>query len=410
MTIIAQTHDDVLEAIAEALDITPSQYGQARNKYEAVGNWLGRDESAISTYAPVISPQGSFLLGTVIRPLSDTDEYDIDLVCLLKGLSKEDITQKELKEVVGREILLYARAQRMEKRPEEGRRCWTLHYADGTHFHMDVLPALPDAERIQQMFRKRGHDILAGDQGLSGHAIAITDNTMPEYSQYTDDWPQSNPMGYAAWFRRQMAAQLAERKGVLAKRQQLTASVDEIPDHEVKTPLQQAIQLLKRHRDLMFADDDEQKPISIIITTLAGHAYQNESTISAAIRSILTNMDRYIEYRGEDAWIVNPVNPEENFADKWAERPRKRENFYKWLEQARKDFASYLRGSQFDDVPQALKEGLGIGLVDRTLRAIIQTPASGTKGTSQSQKVERTKSAVGKFQQIEDSSQPWARR
>jgi hypothetical protein len=36
----------------------------------------------------------------------------------------------------------------------------------------------------------------------------------------------------------------------------------------VKTPLQQAVQILKRHRDMMFADDPEHKPISVIITTL----------------------------------------------------------------------------------------------------------------------------------------------
>ena len=34
----------------------------------------------VACYNPEIYPQGSFLLGTVTRPLSDAEEYDIDLV------------------------------------------------------------------------------------------------------------------------------------------------------------------------------------------------------------------------------------------------------------------------------------------------------------------------------------------
>ena len=232
----------------------------------------------------------------------------------------------------------------MDNPLEERRRCWTLHYADGAQFHMDIVPALPDAQRYQVMLKEHGYGVLAGNTTLTGRAIAITDRTLPQYTVLTDDWPQSNPMGYAAWFRGRMTIQLTERKEAFAKHQMITASVDDIPDYKVKTPLQRAIQLLKRHRDCMFAEDGEHKPISIIITTLAAHAYNEEPTISAALRIILTGMEDHIGYRGDEAWVPNPVNPAENFADKWAEEPKKRETFYTWLEQARGDFAQYLRG------------------------------------------------------------------
>lgn len=410
----AQTHDDVLEEIADALDIPPSQYEEAKSRYESIGDWLGRDESTLSQFDPAISPQGSFLLGTVTRPLTDEEEYDVDLVCLLKA-SKQEFTQKSLKKAVGYEVALYARARNMAKRPEEGRRCWTLHYADDAQFHMDVLPALPDAQRYQLMLRQRGYGALAKDSALSGHAIAITDKTLPQYEHLTDDWPQSNPMGYAAWFRGRMTIQLMERKQAFAKRQMITASVDEIPDYKVKTSLQRAIQLLKRHRDCLFTEDGEHKPISIIITTLAGHSYNEEPTISAALQSILTGMDQHIEYRGDEAWIANPVNPEENFADKWAEEPKMRENFYNWLEQARHDFALYLRASRFDAVPQVLKEGLGADLVDRTLNVIIPAAASGlaapaiAKTASSADDMRRAEAAVNELQRTGTQSKPWAR-
>ena len=412
---IAQTHDDVLEEIADALDIPPSKFEEAKGRYESIGDWLDRDESTLGAYNPAISPQGSFLLGTVTRPLTDAEEYDVDLVCLLKA-SKTEFTQKRLKEAVGYEVALYGRAHNMKNPAEEGRRCWTLHYAEGTQFHMDVLPALPDAQRYQLVLKERAYGALANDPALAGRAIAITDKTLPQYPQVTEDWPQSNPMGYAAWFQGRMMVQLTERKKAFAKREKITASVDDIPDYKVKTPLQRAIQLLKRHRDCMFADDGEHKPISIIITTLAARAYNEEPTISTTLQSILTGMERYIEHRGDEAWVANPVNPAENFADKWAEELAKRENFYNWLEQARHDYALYLRASRFDAVPDVLKEHLGTGLVDRTLDTVIPAVVAAglaapaiARGTSGDDEAGRAEAAINEIQRTGSQSKPWTK-
>ncbi|MFD2855733.1 hypothetical protein ACFSZS_14515 [Seohaeicola zhoushanensis] len=185
----------------------------------------------------------------------------------------------------------------------------------------------------------------------------------------------SNPQGYAAWFRSRMLIQLTERKIEFAKREHITASVDQIPDHKVKTPLQRTIQLLKRHRDCMFADDADYKPISIIITTLSAHAYNEEPSVSAALQGILRGMDRFIENRDGQSWVANPVNPAENFADKWADEPKKEENFRRWLEQARRDFGTYLRSSPFNSIPSPLRENLGSDLVNRTLQAVLPAAA-----------------------------------
>ena len=409
-----KNHDDVLEEIADALDIPPSKFEEAKDRYESIGDWFDRDESTLSGYEPAISPQGSFLLGTVTRPLTDAEEYDVDLVCVLKA-TKAEFTQKRLKEAVGHEVAHYAKARNMAKRPEEGRRCWTLHYADDAPFHMDVLPALPDAQRYQIMLKQYGYAGLADDPALTGQAIAITDKTLPQYEHVTEDWPQSNPMGYAAWFRNRMRVQLTERKKAFAKAQRVTASVDDIPDYKVKTPLQRAIQLLKRHRDCMFADNGDHKPISIIITTLSAHAYNEEPTISEALHAVLTGMDQHIEYRGDEAWIVNPVNPAENFADKWAEEPKKRENFYNWLEQSRHDFALYLRASPFDAVPEDLQKALGADLMDRTLKAIVPAAASAlaapaiVRAASNDDEARRAEAAIEDIQRTGTQSKPWAK-
>lgn len=412
-TKIAKSHDDVLERMAGALDIDPSGFEEAKSRYESIGNWLDRPESSLAQYDPAISPQGSFLLGTVTRPFTDKEEYDVDLVCLLKA-SKADFTEKNLKDAVGREVASYVKARNMINPPEEGRRCWTLNYAEGAQFHMDILPALPDAQSYQGMLVKRGYPALAKNAALTGQAIAITDKTLPQYDQVTDDWPQSNPQGYAAWFRSRMRVQLNERKKEFATRHKITASVDDIPDYRVKTPLQRAIQLLKRHRDCMFADDGEHKPISIIITTLSAHAYNEEPTISKALQSILPGMDRYIEDRGGVAWIANPVNPAENFADKWAEEPKKRENFYHWVEQARHDFALYLRTSPFNKMPSLLRKHLGADLVDRTLEAVLPAAAAGLAAPAFARSAvvgdtRRAEAAIAQIHRAGPQTKPWAK-
>lgn len=408
---IARTHDDVLEEIAEMLDIPPSKFEEATERYESLGSWLDRPESKLSAYDPVITPQGSFLLGTVTRPLTETEEYDVDLVCLLKA-AKTDFTQKSLKETVGDEVQAYARSHNMDKQPEEKRRCWTMYYADGAQFHMDVLPALPDAQKYQAVLEKLGHRKLAHDSAISGQAIAITDNTLPQYKQVTDDWPQSNPLGYAAWFRNRMTVQLLERKKAMVSRGLTMDSVEDIPDHKIKTPLQRAVQLLKRHRDCMFAKDGEHKPISIIITTLAAHAYNNEPTISGALQSILTTMDRHIDYNGNAAWIPNPVNPAENFADTWVEEPQKRKNFFLWLDRARKDFGLYIRANAFDRMPEVLKENLGPDLVNKILK--VATPVTTTtpaiiKTASNSNDMRRAEAAAEDVRRMGTQSKPWAK-
>lgn len=409
---LARSHDDILEAIAAALDIPPGKFEEARQRYEALGGWLDRPESTLADLDPAISPHGSFLLGTVTRPLTDADEYDVDLVCRVNG-SKAALTQKQLKDAVGHEVALYARARNMTH-PEERRRCWTLNYAEGAQFHMDVLPALPDAQRYQAQLRAKGFGILAADGDLSGHAIAITDNQRSDYAVISDDWLQSNPYGYAAWFRSRMRVRLTEAKRSFAERERISASVDEIPDYKVRTPLQQAIQLLKRHRDCMFAEDGEHKPISIIITTLAAHAYNEEASLSAALQSILMNMDRYIEERDGIAWVSNPVNPAENFADKWPEEPCKRDNFFRWLAQARQDFAQYLRASPYDTIPDELERRLGPALVKRALNSIMRdNGAIGAPalllGGGHDAELERARHAVDAIQSSGSQSRPWVR-
>ena len=129
-------------------------------------------------------------------------------------------------------------------------------------------------------------------------------------------------------------------------------------------PLQSTIQILKRHRDVMFSGQIDDKPISIILTTLAAHAYQQEPTISGALYSILDRMDAHIEYRSRVAWIANPTDPAENFADRWQVYPRRAQAFREWLDQAREDFAAAAQSLNRETASAALQPRLGRSLIE----------------------------------------------
>jgi hypothetical protein len=241
--------------------------------------------------------------------------------------------------------------------PAEARRCWTLNYADGAQFHMDVLPALPDGVRQRLLIEASGRSNALADQ-----AMAITDREHHNYNQHSEDWPGSNPKGYSEWFRSRMRVVFNARRQAMALNER--ASIEDIPEHRVRTPLQAAIKILKRHRDMRFSEESEIRPISIILTTLAAHAYNQEVSINGALQSILQRMDSYITVKDGVYWIENPTDPRENFADKWEDTPEKKDAFYDWLAMARTDFEAALRMTDADSFVDTLVPRMGRSLME----------------------------------------------
>ena len=175
------------------------------------------------------------------------------------------------------------------------------------------------------------------------------------------------------------------------------AQVDPVPVYRRKTPLQRAIQLLKRHRDNMFEDRSESKPISIIITTLAARAYNGELNIASALGSILAGMGEYVN--SSIPRIPNPVNPDEDFADRWSmpqSAPLQLEkNFWRWLEQAQQDFDQILKPTSVQRLTEDIEERLSVKLGEADL--------SNITGLS----IPRSSHERPPHQIIEDAPKPW---
>ncbi|MFI1409599.1 cyclic GMP-AMP synthase DncV-like nucleotidyltransferase [Streptomyces sp. NPDC020707] len=287
----------LLDGAVEVLDIAPDLHDTAIERYGEVGTWLAKNGSP----GWEIHSQGSFLLGTVVRPNTETGEYDIDLVCRLP-LQRDSTTKEELKQRVGDQLVAYQRWKQRQGHTdgpeslEARRRCWTLGYPG---FHLDVLPAIPDEEHPPT-------------------GILLTDKKLRE-------WQHSNPLGYAKWFR----ARSELSRALLEKR--LVASVAKVPEHHIRSTLQRLVQILKWHCMLFFAEDTDHRPPSILLTTLAGRAYRGEDDLFTAVRNVLAAMPRFIEERDGQWWVPNPAHEEENFTDKWNEYPERRQAFLTWF-------------------------------------------------------------------------------
>lgn len=365
-----------LNALVEELAVPEERYAEADRSYKSFGKWLHREKSTVLAFNPDVYLQGSFKLGTVIRPHGKDDDYDVDAVCLFNLLSKGQLTQKDLKALFEKEVVSYHEKEAMVKPVEEKSRCWRLSYADGAQFHMDLLPALPNGQDVRKMLEAKQLDFEYADT-----AIAITCTESDTYEQYSNDWPRSNPKGYAEWFKSRMEVVFNERRQVLLEKKQMRvakASIEDIPEYEVRTPLQATIMTLKHHRDTMFADDkDEKKPISIILTTLAAHAYTGERDIVSALNKILTDMHETIRHDGTKYVIPNPTDALENFADKWETYPERAKAFDDWLKQARRDFLDITSAADQASINEHVSKGIGEEMGGRVLAKLASGTASG---------------------------------
>jgi hypothetical protein len=349
----------VLNALGEGLDVTPTEYEQAISSYQAVGNWLAAEGSSLEPYQPEILPQGSFLLGTMTRPVNESDDLDIDLVCRLSGI-KGEWTQYQLKQAVG--FRLKEHGVYIGLLQPEGRRNWTLQYADDRRFHMDILPAVVGHGFYTLLEKSMSAEEL---QHANDLAIRITDTRHPLYNNSLDllQWPSSNMFGFAAWFRSRSQI-TALRKAV-----NLHDAIRPVPKLERhKLPLQRVVQILKRHRDIMF-NGDKHKPISIIITTLAAWAYEGEDDVLTALSNVVTRMENFMETRYDAVqnkyfyWIGNPVNAAENFADKWPLCDEKQVNFLRWLVQVKKDVSVLAQQQNLETLREAIEQPFGPSLI-----------------------------------------------
>lgn len=354
-----QRESDILK-LFEGLDIPQGLYEKAIGHYNAVATFL--QEQGIESD---IYPQGSYSLGTVVRPYKESEDaaYDLDAVCEIK-INKSDTTAEEIKKMVGDALKSDGTYRKMLQ--EEWDKCWTLEYADvnGIGFSVDIVPAVAEADIVlKNNLETEGVDFTVYDS-----QIAITHKDGERYT-----WKTSNPKAYQNWFKKLNERFVKAERQRLAKRRDgrlyvlNEATVEKIPETQERSALQRVIQIVKYHADVYYTKGNikEYKSASVIVTTLIALLAQ-EADPSLEVFPLLSYIVGELEIYGENLsltesafakryenknvirriggqWVLrNPLNPSENLVDSWNHEPRKAQYFFQWIRILKKDYLTSL--------------------------------------------------------------------
>lgn len=317
--------DLLLNLIAARLDLTRTQRQDAVSKYEAVHRWLIAPGSNVAVLAPVLYPQGSFRLDTAVKPRAH-EEYDLDLVAEFQ-VSAATVTPQM---VYGWVEFRLSQNETYKGILERKNRCLRLNYAG--QFHMDILPACPDPSR-------------------GPTALLVPDRK-------TRGWTASNPKGFAAWFEARMESRAANRT---------MGPVPSQVDPEQKHPLQRTVQLIKRQRDQVF-DNVDLAPASIVLTTLAGWAYDGQSSTSASVSRYLGFAERLIDANPSLPFrVLNPTNEAEILSERWESVAGSYAAFCRELRAFKADWTSLLTASNLSAISIILKRLFGEDVATRAV-------------------------------------------
>lgn len=334
----------LFDSLSNEVSITETMLDRAETSYNALGNYI---KSYNDEWDVVVYPQGSFELGTVIKPLNEEEQYDVDLVVLVKSPEfNAGSLRKNVREMLASYGVYNGKIQ--DKKP-----CIRIQYADSAQFHMDIASAqeVQNKDDIIEIARWNGVD---------------------EY--YYDI---SNPKGYIEWFKKTMELDQIRKKALYEVSGK--TEVEELKLSRRRTPLQKSIQILKRHRDIYFngkANSDD-RPSSIIITTLCAKIYKDlcstfdSNNIYLTIANLLRNFQRYITIDMEGQYYLeNPSNKAENFLKKWNDNSNLVVAFNEWLRQACKDIIE--NPEEFieenpHELRSVLNESFGATVVEKAL-------------------------------------------
>lgn len=297
------------------LDLSPTMEKNARDKYAALSKYL--DEHGLNSD---FYPQGSFLIGTTIRPYRNGQEhdYDLDILAILKR-NKCETDAKSVKNDVGDCIKssgIYG-----EKLDSEDRNCWTLKYAevsDGVGFSLDIVPSVDESIQIKDEIRESGVSASKIEK-----TVAITDKEKDAYN-----WLTSNPLGFGDWFLEisnnhlTPTMKIEQYKNFSKEFRMVFASVEEIPTYYYRSNLQRAVQFIKRHRDIYFdrCNLRNEKPSSILISALVADSVKDEwfLSVSEIINRFVTGFKNNSISIMQNGKILNPVDLRENLIENYS--------------------------------------------------------------------------------------------
>lgn len=338
--------DRILAEIAMSSQLPPSLHIKAGQRFKAARKHLESDVR-FDGNVEHFYPQGSMAIDATISTRGTDDEYDLDFISQLGGRFRQMEPLAILKEV--EDAYRNYPVQKVVRQT----RCVTLYYAD--NMHLDITPSLRAYERLDR-------------EGWITHAkgpLAASDDRFVDMNAY----------GFIAWYRARTPVEQRLAKAMrdhwLAMDAALRAAeVDEVPeqcDFVVKNTATLALQLLKRFRNIHYANYNGRIPPSVMLSCYAGLAAKPDISLSdMLIRQanwIVGDIEEASRY-GQLLHVANPVCEADIFTDRWPESIVQQNEFAKML----KDLVAGLQAAKRGEIlPNKLMDWLREGFGDRVV-------------------------------------------
>lgn len=243
------------------ISLNPDRKARIDSAYSNLESFASRD-GEISKILYGLFKQGSYVIGTAVKPVKSDQEFDVDVVLALNLLARPE-DQRDPEQVIEwlAERLRKESSYRGKVRKEK--RCVRIKYAG--EFHLDVVPAYCN--------------------GDTTHPVQV-----PEKKNGVWRWRLSHPKGYIEWCRRMQDAS----NGKFAR----------------------VAKMVKWWRNVKFGKDSA--PKSIVLTTLLGHHIAKGCSSDAeALVVTMESMNTYVSSQYLVPIIANPSLGNENLARDW---------------------------------------------------------------------------------------------
>ncbi len=346
--------DTLLTNVAHKIQLAPSQYAVAVDRYSIMEKWLQRDGSELAPYFKRLYPQGSMAIGATIASKLKNDEFDIDIIAeldLSPDVAPGDVLDALFNSLNGEE------GSRYHGKVERRTRCVTVNYED---MHIDVTPSvlLPQrAERTSVIFH--AHE----DEPASNHQHIV-----------------ANPWGFAQWFIEntpdvRMIVDAYVRK-----------SSDPVPDQEAVRDKSQkliALQLLKRWRNKRYDDRTGRSLPSIAIAYFVATAGTNAGGLFDELLLQATSMRdhfRALKAADEAVHVVNPTCDTDVLTDRWPANQSEQDVFLSDLVDLVSSLESLCDKPTMKDCSDVLSDLFGENVTNVVIKDFVAKYQAGAEG------------------------------
>jgi len=343
----------LIDRIIAELELGAQLYESVTASYEAVAAALAKIHPELQVS---IFPQGSMRLGTTILHLFG-ERFDLDMVCSL-AISGKIYTPEQVFELVWDALGQHDTYRQMRQKKN---RCIRIEYAPECKYYLDIVPAVPDW-------------VISGSLYVPDRERKV--------------WCPSHPVAYCdKWFKT-ACKELPTFRPIMLRNMSAAVvmanaktSVEPMPEFGAfeKTPLQRIVQMLKHDRNDHFQNDTAHRPSSILLTTITTKSYLESvnrpvDDLLEFVINVVKGLPEFIYMTGIESvqkyHVLNPVNPNENFAECWTGEHYVR--FLMWQKRAvaRLEKLQQAKGRGTDVMMNRLSETFGNNQVIKAARAL----------------------------------------